>query len=462
MGGCFGELHAQNSLDPGVDSLRQVKRMATRERVFQFSLFPGISTNGLNSASYFNKFSLNLFGGISAGNRIVEFGGVANLNVQGITGIQFGGLANIVGANAFTNLTVSEQRALINSGFRSNAKGIQCSGILNYVRNNSAGIQVSGVFNVVGDDSKGFQMAGLGNTAGGDSEGLQLAGLFNISQSSMSGFQVSTLVNYTEGQLTGIQLALVNKAGRIKGSKSTPPTKARGMQWGLVNFSKAMDGWQIGLVNFSKGFRGKQIGLINFFPKYGSKELARMGTPVGLLNFGSRGGYMRLHYNEVFTTNIEYTTGNCLNCTWTQSGMPIEDRNLIFNQNALILGIDPSLNTWGFGYGFQKVLYNKSSMLPTDPNNKKRLITYGVKFMHLNRDRNFDRSFNLLSSFNFDYGLRKFFGYLYVGFSLNYFMYAGGENNSNVYKIRSIRMPAGQPFGLNSEFWPGYSIGFQF
>ena len=87
--------------------------------------------------------------------------------------------------------------------------------------------------------------------------------------------------------------------------------------------------------------------------------------------------------------------------------MPIDDRHKIFNQNALILGLDPSLNTWGFGYGFQKVLYNKSSMLPTDPNNEKWLTTYGVKFMHLNRNRNFDKTFNLLNRINLDFGKRK-------------------------------------------------------
>lgn len=36
------------------------------------------------------------------------------------------------------------------------------------------------------------------------------------------------------------------------------------------------------------------------------------------------------------------------------------------------MGYDPIQETWGFGYGFQKILYNKSSMLPTDGNNRKK------------------------------------------------------------------------------------------
>ena len=463
LGCAFGPGHValgQNSVDPTMEAPR--RKLVTQERIFQFSLFPGISTNGLNSGSFYNKYSINLFGGVSAGNHIVELGGISNVNLQSTTGIQIAGLGNIVGTNAFSNLSVSEQRALTLDGFKSNAKGIQVAGLLNYVRNNVAGIQLTAGFNVVGDDSKGIQLAGFGNTAGGDSEGLQLASLYNISRSSMAGFQVSALLNYTEGQLSGAQIALVNKAGKIKGGKTTPPTGERGLQFGLLNFSKSLDGWQVGLVNFAKTFRGKQIGLINFFPKYGSKEIMRMGTPIGLLNFGSRGSYLRVHYNEMFPINVERTTGNCLNCTWTQSEMPIDDRHKIFNQNALILGLDLSLNTWGFGYGFQKVLYNKSSMLPTDPNNEKWLTTYGVKFMHLNRNRNFDKTFNLLNRINLDFGKRKWSGYMYVGVSLNYFIYADGEAGADVYKIRSVVIPAGHPFNLNADFWPGYSAGFQF
>lgn len=450
-------------LTVSLNSYGQVKKKIREvEKGFQLSLFPGISTNGISSGSYYNKYSFNLFGGLSAGNRVLEIGLITNGNMKSTTGIQLAGLANIVGTNAFINLTLSEERTLINTeDFEVNRTGIQMAGFLNYVLNNTSGLQFSGGLNVVGNNFKGLQLAGIGNSVGETTLGVQLAGLYNLSNESVGGFQISSLFNYTDAQLSGMQLGLINKARRIKGKKSTPPTRARGLQLGLLNFSKAMDGAQIGLINFGGDARGKQIGLINFFSKYPSKERVRMGTPIGLLNFGSKGSYFRLYYNEIFSTNIEYTTGNCLNCSWViGSEMPFDDSNQIFNQNALILGFDPFQDTWGFGYGFQKVLYNKFSIRPS-PLNKKRVITYGVRFLHLNRSLSFDDSFNLLSRLNLDYGKRWRFLYVFIGVSLNYFLHEE-DDIGEIYKIRSIKVSTGKVGGANSDFWPGYVIGIQF
>jgi hypothetical protein len=438
------------------------KKIREYEKIFQFSLFPGISTNGISSGSYYNNYSFNLFGGLSAGNQILELGLITNSNMKTTTGIQIAGFANIVGTNAFINLTLSEERALINSeDFEVNRKGIQIAGFLNYVLNHASGIQFSGGLNVVGNNFKGIQLAGIGNSAGGPSAGLQLAGIYNLSDESVGGFQISSLFNYTGAQLSGMQLSFINKATRIKGKKSTPPTRARGLQLGLVNFSKEMDGVQLGLINFGGDVRGKQIGLMNFFSKYPSKERVRMGTPIGLLNFGSKGSHFRFYGNELFSTNIEYTTGNCLNCTWIiGSEMPYDDSNQIFNQNALILGFDTFQDTWGFGYGFQKVLYNKFSIMPS-PFNKRRLISYGINFLHLNRSLSFDDTFNLLSRLNVDYGKRWRSLYLFMSISLNYFLHET-EEGEDVYKIKSVKVSTGEVIGLSGEFWPGYAIGIQF
>ena len=440
------------------------KKIRQYDRNFQLSLFPGISTNGIHSGSYFNKFSLNLFGGLSAGNQILEVGAITNVNIKNATGIQLAGLANIIGTNAFINLSETEERTLIiTDDFESNNKGIQVAGFLNYVRNHSTGIQFAGVFNVVGGDFRGVQVAGIGNSSGnntnGYSAGLQLAGLYNISKEAIGGFQVSSLFNYTDGQLSGIQLGLINKARIIKGKHTLPPTKARGLQFGLVNFSKEMDGTQVGLINFGGTALGKQFGLINFFSKYPTKERTNKNTPVGLLNFGSKGSTKRISSNELFVANLEYTTGSCYNCSVAQSEMPFEGRHQTFHQNALIAGYDPFHSTWGFGYGFQKIMYNKASMLPTDPGNRKRQIAYGVKFLHLNRTLSFDKSFNLLSRFNFDFGKRKFGSkYLFAGASLNYFL----RKPQDDYQIKSFRISTGEVFKLAGEFWPGYSLGLQF
>lgn len=445
-------------------ALGQVKKKIREyERTFQFSLFPGISTNGIYSGSYFNDYSFNLFGGLSAGNHILEISPITNVNMKSSTGIHLAGLANIIGANAFINLSMAEEWELIKGDFESNGKGIQVAGFLNYVRNHSSGIQLAGVLNAVGGDFKGIQIAGIGNSAGnstnGFSEGLQMASIYNISRQSIAGFQVSSFFNYTNGQLSGTQLGLINKAREMPG-KYSQPTKARGFQIGLFNFSKEMDGTQIGLINFGGASLGKQFGLINFFRRSPTTRNTRYGTPIGLINIGSVGSFMRLSFNEVFATNIEYTTGNCLNCSRTQSGMPFDDKNQIYNQNSLIVGYDPFQETWGFGYGFQKVLYNKSSMLPTDRNNRKRIISYGIRFLHLNRKLEFDRSFNLLNRLHVEYGKRFMGRYVFVGASFNYFL-RDAEVSADSYKINSLKISTGKFFDFESDFWPGYSIGVQ-
>lgn len=437
------------------------RKILSYKRQFQFSLFPGISTNGTSSGVYLNNFSFNLFGGASAGSRILEIGVISNSNFQRVTGIQFAGLANIVGANAFLNLTLSESNSAVLGGFESSVQGIQVAGLLNYVRNKSTGIQLSGGLNTTGGDFSGFQFAGIGNTTGASAQFLQLAGGFNIAAKSVTGFQISGLFNYAGLQLSGMQLGLVNRAGWIRGKRSVQETPSRGCQVGLVNFCREMDGLQIGLINFGGPAGGTQVGLINFFSKYGSKQKHEMGTPIGLLNFGSRGSYIRVSINEVFTTNLEYTTGNCQNCTWTQTGMPYEGRNRIFNQNALIVGYDARKETWGFGYGFQKVLYDKKTMAPsTKIQNERRLLRYGVKFIHLNKQGELSRAFNLLSRATIDYG-RKFKGlYFFGGTSVNH-LAASARTNVDQFSIASPEVQTIAETGFSNTFWLGFEAGVQ-
>jgi len=89
------------------------------------------------------------------------------------------------------------------------------------------------------------------------------------------------------------------------------------------------------------------------------------------------------------------------------------------------------------------------------------VITYGIKFLHLNRSLSFDDSFNLLSRLNLDYGKRWRFMYIFVGLSLNYFLHET-DQSEDVYKIRSAKISTGKVAGVYSDFWPGYVIGIQF
>ncbi|HYC84343.1 MAG TPA: hypothetical protein VEB86_03940, partial [Chryseosolibacter sp.] len=198
-------------------------------RTFQVSLFPGISTNGINSGSYVNRFSLNLFGGQSASVKTFEAGLITNSHFQSSSGIQLAGFANIIGTNAFVNLTLSEERRLIHDGYQVNNTGIQISGFLNYVLNQATGAQVTGGLNHAGSDFTGLQVAGIGNSTGGVSIGVHVAGFYNLAKESMAGIQVSTVFNYTDEYLGGTQIALINKARLMQGRNSTPYTRARSL-----------------------------------------------------------------------------------------------------------------------------------------------------------------------------------------------------------------------------------------
>jgi hypothetical protein len=445
---------------------QQPRKIRLYERNFQVSLFPGISTNGIASGSYINKYSLNLFGGISASNKIFEVGVISNSHFRSSSGIQLAGLANIIGTNAFVNLTLAEERGLLHDNYQVNNHGIQVAGFLNYVLDHASGSQISGGLNHVGGDFKGFQLAGFGNSTGGNSIGVHVAGFYNLAKESVGGVQVSALFNYTDEYLSGVQVALFNKARRMLGKNSSPRTNAKSLQIGLFNFSAEMHGTQIGLINFGRDMRGKQIALINFFNKRKSKEFADAGTPIGILNFGTTGSVSRVSANEIFLTNIEYVTGNCQNCTWTVAGPvgpPYDEENKKLNQNALTIGFDPIIKTWGFGWGFQKVLLNKYSTRPNHPLNEVRQMSYGIRFLHVNREwMKVDRRMNLVTRVHFEWGRkgRKILRsvYRFGGLALNYHL-ADRPQDGSPFVVRSIQAPTGRVGKFYSTVWPGYSVG---
>ena len=155
-------------------SFGQTKKLRFRDKDLQFSLFPGIGTNGLYSGNYYNKFSLNVVGGISAGNTILEIGGLSNASIFNSSGIQIAGMVNVVGSNTFLNLTVREERDIIKEGFRSDFEGIQLAGLINLARDNMTGFQIAGGVNVAGRSGMGLQLAGISNSVGAYFIGFQI------------------------------------------------------------------------------------------------------------------------------------------------------------------------------------------------------------------------------------------------------------------------------------------------
>jgi len=245
----------------------------------------------------------------------------------------------------------------------------------------------------------------------------------------------------------------------MAGKNTGTTTRNRGFQFGIANISNNMDGIQIGLINIGKQV---QFGLINFYKaKYPPKQHGKSGTPIAILNFGSKGSHNRIFVDELFLTNIERTTGNCFNCTKTQTEMPFSGSNKIMNQNALILSYNPfkikeSSPKWAFGYGFQRVYYNKFSMAKHKWNNR-RFYSLGIRFLHINKTKKIEPRLSLLSKLHAEYGRRlgkKSPFYAFGGISLSTYLHKSLDNLENSFEILSKRSNK-----LAYQIWPGYTFG---
>ena len=187
-------------------------------RPFQISVVPGLSTHGQLSSQVVNAFSLNVFGGYTAGTNGVEIGGLFNIDKKEVKYFQAAGLFNSVGGQM-----KGMQVAGINNLVQDNVTGMQAAGINNFVTGKMTGFQVGGIYNHVSDSVKGVQIAGVGNFSKEKVSGVQIAGVSNISNREMNGVQIAGVVNYTK--------------------------KLKGLQIGLINIADTSAGYSIGLIN---------------------------------------------------------------------------------------------------------------------------------------------------------------------------------------------------------------------
>lgn len=427
--------------------------MRLTRRSFQWSFFPGISTNGIYSANYSNLFSFNLFGGVSGQTRGLEIGGITNVNTQSARWLQLAGLANIVGINAYQNMPTSAQFEAVKAGFNADMMGVQIAGILNFVRDRGRGAQVAGAFNFIGKDAKGLQIAGIGNGTGGIHFGWQLAGIYNLSVKG-SNVQTALLTNLSGHEIRILQLATFNHTKRLLG-----------IQIGLINSARETTGLQVGLINRGGKAQGTQIGLINLYRKGPYKENSGNNSPFGLVNMGAYGNHVRIYASELFLTTFEITTGTCSNCSSTKMQMPLEGDFKIMNQNALIFSYNPvqadqETMRWGAGYGYQKVFYNKVSSHPTRyarnlrHGNESKFGSVGIQLMHLSRDRVIQKALSLLAKVHTEYGMRFSPFYVFGGLSANTYLHRDiGITH------RSVALASGGAKAFNYQVWLGYTLG---
>jgi hypothetical protein len=416
-------------------------------RVLQMSLAPAISTNGMHSEGYSNYFSLNLTSGVSYANYLLEIASVSNLNTADTRGIQLAGIANVTGGNAFARMLPKEIDRKYREGFEANLSGAQFSGVVNLVLNHVYGWQATGGVNIAKGALHGFQLAGISNTVYRWTFGLQLAGLYNVSRESMDGVQVSSLFNITEGGLFGMQISLLNRAGFMNGINSFDNDDPTGVQLGIINTAKNMDGYQIGFINIAGPMKGTQIGLINIY-RHGTDPQTKNGTAIGLLNFGAA-GYFATYTSDVFPVNFEIASGTLKNGRIkTEAYGKFVQNGLIFSNSSWLSGRE----NWALGYGLKKFYFNRTL---TPGYNHFRFLAFGVDLLHVNHlRRKITKELSLLARPTILAGSR------FHPKNKRYFFFAAAAYNLYASKSgKNIDAILEEKSGKRFRHWPGFSGG---
>ncbi len=434
----------------------QAQRKNSDQRSFQFSIVPGLGTNGLHPGGFRNVVSFNLTSGYSKATLLFELAGISNLNTDETRGLQIAGLANLTGANAFSGLTVKEADKKIRTGFEANLTGMQVSGLSNVVITNIFGGQLSGGVNISKGALMGVQAAGISNIVGKYSFGLQLAGLWNSSVQSMDGTQIAGLMNYTSGDLHGVQISAFNKAGYIEGKNSTGESKETALQLGIINSAKRMNGFQIGLLNYAKRSQGMQIGLINIYQ--GGKDVGtKDGTAIGLINVGDS-EHVAFYADELFFTNYEIATGNAKNSRIQNASVTRYNLNsLIFSNTST--GFIPEQKSWALGYALKHYIYNRS-VIPGM--SEFRFLSYGVEVLHINREaKSITRELSLLMRPKVQVGTRLHprLQMIYVFAAVTYNVYVSKSEDGISPSFFESHYSAGNKL---IEMWPGFSAGIHY
>jgi hypothetical protein len=193
-------------------------------RNWHFSLFPYVGTNLGLSGNVVNKYSLNTTVGYSAGNRILEIGGLGNINRGNVSGLQIASLLNVV---------------------KYDMRGIQIAGVVNNV-GKAYGLQIAGITNAA-DILRGAQLSVVNNYAARGRGGLQIAGIVNKVSNGRTSVQIAGMTNNAD--TVGIQIGLINSANTV-----------RGLQLGFINISDTATGIVLGLFNVvKKGYHVLEI-----------------------------------------------------------------------------------------------------------------------------------------------------------------------------------------------------------
>jgi len=367
------DLGVARLLVPASQKDQAANLMFVERRKFQASLWPTVGTNKEISGAVVNQVSLNLFAGYARGLEGVEVGVGVNLERSYVKGVQFAGLANLVGGDT---------------------KGVQIAGGLNHTMRSLEGLQIAGLGNTVWDTLNGVQIAGGANVVKGGMRGTQIAGACNVTTQDVNGVQVAGGINVTVKDVKKTQVAgAVNYGRNVVGAQFAGGINVAlgsvggGQLAGGINYARrvtggqvaggmnvAVDtvrGGQVGVLNFARVVQGSQVGILNI-----SDTIT--GATVGLLSYALH-GYHRfdVSYTDVLPLTITLRTGT--------------------RQFYNVLSFSPIAQddqNWGFGYGFG-----------TEPRFSERsCLNVEITAEHVNEQREWVDAVNILGRLGLQYG----------------------------------------------------------
>ena len=325
-------------------------------RKWRVTLFPPLSTNGVEAPNYTAKYSLNILFGYNGGLDGYEIGGLVNFNkyyadgfmlaglgnmtngdMNGVNfagvfnysgddmaGMQFSGLANIsngslegVTVSGLVNLSQQGSAGLQAAGLanlsQSSIEGLQAAGLFNMTNNDLSGLQAAGLFNFAGENVEGLQAAGFLNYAGEGISGLQAAGFGNISMGSVEGLIASGFINYGKDEVSGLLAAGgFNIGNSVEGLTAAGVANIardlQGLQFATFNIAESGQGLQIGVLNLAKEFEGASVGLLSIYGN-GRKNLDFRVSDAGFTEVGITTGTYRL-YNMLILGYNPYLEGD--------------------------------------------------------------------------------------------------------------------------------------------------------
>lgn len=405
-------------------------------RAAQISLIPKIGTNTKMSGSIENSFSLNVLVGYSAGVRVMEIGGLMNINKRHVSGFQVAGLSNIVGGR-----TRGVQLAGLSNNNRGSLHGLQAAGISNMVADTIHGVQLAGISNILQGGMKGWQIGGISNVTTKNVDGVQLAGISNFAKGDVLVMQAAGIINMGKN-VNGVQLAgIVNvSSGKVGGAQLS----------GIGNFAQEVNAGQLsGIINIAtKKVRGVQIsGIINYGKEIKGSQFALFnvsdtvtGLPIGFISFVRR-GYRRIELsaNEILYTNLTLKTGV----------------HKLYNIFTAGLIPNDTITTWGFGYGFG---FEKS-------NGKRFLHSYDFLANWISeKDKPFG-TLNLLNQIRINFAYR--FGRrssVFLGPSINFHLSEWIDSDTGEFLTNIAPYTIGTTvFGdTQMQVWVGGQFGFRF